>query len=157
MLAKSLILSICLLLIPHAWAGQPVGKPIPPVNVKIIPQTAITAGQSADFAIEVRNGFGAATLSLDVHSLSLPSLTGDTNWRGEVGRNQPVIFKVSAVVPASGVFEFSADVQLSAGGTRYLASDTFRFGRHPAARSFSKKNRTVKKRLGREIVEIKLP
>jgi hypothetical protein len=158
---KFILYSVVSALLFYSFAyGGPSGKPLPPVEVRIVPvQTGMTGGQIkpgdiVEFKILAVSFANAQEMSIEVDLIGGAKLiSGETSWKGPAPKNEEKTILLTVQAPERGRGRIRARVSLpTSDSTKFSSEAQFILGVEAKAKPAQEP--VVKKdRRGRRIVE----
>ncbi|MCI0506579.1 MAG: hypothetical protein L0Z73_10775 [Gammaproteobacteria bacterium] len=142
----------------QAALADPVAvKAATPVQVSIVPESAVAPGTAAAFLVRVSSDIASDNLVVDI---SLPPgaelLSGDLRWAGGIGPGEVRELRVIARFPADSVPHIAATATIrSTNGAQLAASEEYRQAVAMPSAAKITQGRTVP-RNGRTVVEYSL-
>jgi len=142
-------------LVSSVFAEQGLGKPTTPVQISIVPETAVTAGAVCKFIITASSQLASDNFVITI----IPPaggvlLSGSQQWQGPVLPQHPVQLQVTIRMPATGESSITADATIQASdGSRLAASTEYRLSTASTMGAVKARAGRVVPRQGSPVVE----
>ena len=141
-----------------AWAESVAVKPTTPIQISILPESAVSPGSVASFVVRVSSSLPSDNFNI---SVELPQgaalVSGELQWRGTIYLGEIKELRFSLQLPSQAVPEINASASIQdLNGAQLAASAVYRQTiALPTGISKTKQGRQVS-REGRTVVEFPL-
>ena len=106
-----------------SWADSVAIKPATPVQISIVPDTAVAPGSTSTFVVRASSSLASSDFHIDIIPLQGSEiLSGDLQWRGALYPGQIHELRITVKFPAQGTPTLSATASIQSGGSAQLAA-----------------------------------
>lgn len=118
------LITICILSWAQStWADSIAIKPATPVQISIVPETAVAPGSTSIFVVRASSSLPSNDFHIDVTPLQgTELLAGDLQWRGAIYPGQVHELRITVRFPGQGTPTLSATASIQSGGSAQLAA-----------------------------------